>query len=262
MKRKKLLILFAVSCVIFLPGCSGQETEQTQESQRPAWLEEFYTANYEYRISNIIGEEGAEEETPIIEGKRTYSPYKEYAKDIQPGGPMVWSEMYSYEEGDKVSNIVKSIQGYWVKQETEMSYPYGYGEDLEFTKSGTADYNNIVCDVYTTEYTVDMAEVMNSYAGEELIADPVTAVVPQEYYVNPDTNQLVCIITDITDKNSKQSVVTFMANQGLTLEEATEQHGDTERFKKKLEILSYDDSMTIDIPSVDILTPEDMMPAE
>ena len=133
---------------------------------------------------------------------------------------------------------------------------------MEFTKTGTVDYNDIVCDVYTTEYTVDMAEVMNSLAGAEVITEPVTAVVPQEYYVNPDTNQLVCIITDITDKNSKQSIVVSMANQGLTLEEAAKRYDDNERFKEKMEILSYDDSMTIDIPDIDILTAEGLMSAE
>ena len=264
MKRKTLLVLFAVSCAILLPGCGGRETEQAQEAQQPAWLEEFYTGNYEYRQSHIIGEEGAEEENPTIEGKRISSPYKEYAKDIQPGGPMVWSEMYSFEEGGKAVNLVKSVQGYWVRQEVEIGHPYGYGEDLEFTKAGTEEYNGIVCDVYTTEYTEDMAEVMNSFAGEELITEPVTAVVPQEYYVNPETNQLVCVITDTTDKNKKQSMVVAMANQGLTLEEAAERYNDTEsgRFREKMEILSYDDSMTIDIPDVDILTAEDFMPAE
>lgn len=264
MKRKTLLVLFVVSCAILLPGCGGHETEpdQNQEAQQPAWLEEYYTGNYEYRQSNIIGEEGDEEENPTIEGKRISSPYKEYAKDIQPGGPMVWSEMYSYEEGDKAVNLVKSVAGYWVRQEVEMGHPYGYGKDLEFTKSGTVDYNNIVCDVYTTEYTEDMAEVMNSFAGTELITEPVTAVVPQEYYVNPDTNQLVCVITDVTDKNHKQSLVVLMANQGLTLEEASERYSDTERFREKTEILSYDESMTIEIPEVDILTAEDLMPTE
>ena len=264
MRRKTLLVLFAVSCTFLLPGCGGQETEQTMnlETRQPEWLEDFYTASYEYRKSNIIGEEGAEEETPIIEGKRISSPYKEYAKDIQPGGPTVWSEMYSYEDGDKASNIIKSVSGVWVKQEAEVEHPYGYGEDLEFTKTGTVDYNDIVCDVYTTEYTVDMTEVMNSLAGAEVITEPVTAVVPQEYYVNPDTNQLVCIITDITDKNSKQSIVVSMANQGLTLEEAAKRYDDNERFKEKMEILSYDDSMTIDIPDIDILTAEGLMSAE
>ena len=83
-----------------------------------------------------------------------------------------------------------------------------------------------------------------------------------EYYVNPDTNQLVCVITDVTDKNHKQSLVVLMANQGLTLEEASERYSDTERFREKTEILSYDDSMTIEIPEVDILTAEDLMPTE
>ncbi len=53
-----------------------------------------------------------------------------------------------------------------------------------------------------------------------------------------------------------------MANQGLTLEEASERYSDTERFREKTEILSYDDSMTIEIPEVDILTAEDLMPTE
>ena len=82
--------------------------------------------------------------------------------------------------------------------------------------------------------------------------------------MNTETKQLGCVITDTTDKNKKQSMVVAMANQGLTLEEAAERYNDTEsgRFREKTEILSYDDSMTIDIPDVDILTAEDFMPAE
>ena len=263
MKRKTLLVLFAVSCAVLLPGCSGRETEQVQdqEAQQPAWLEEFYTASYEYRITNIVSDEGTEQELPILEGKRINSPYRQYEKYINPLGLQAQSESYSYGDGEMVNTIVRNVQGDWTKQESKHDYPYGYGEDLEFTEGGTVDYNDIICDVYTTEYTGDMAEIMNSYAEEEVITEPLTAVIEQEYYVDQDTEQLVCMITDITDMNRKQQIAVFMVSKGITAKEA-EQYCDTGQIREKMEILSYDDSMTIDIPDVDILTAEDFMPAE
>lgn len=261
MKRKSIVVLIAVGCMVLLPGCGAKGKEKAQEqTQQPAWLEAFYNASYEYRISNITGEEEDEQVMPLIEGKRT--PSRQYEKVIEPGGPQVWSEAYSYVDGEKVTKLVKSVQGYWANQESERFYPYGYGENLIFKKSGTVDYNNIACDVYTTDYIVDMAEKVNEGAGEEVIKEPLTAEVSQEYYVDPAANQVLCLITDVADINSKQQTAVFMLSQGISAEEAEKQYGNTEKTREKMEILSYDDSMTIDIPDIDILTAEGLMSAE
>lgn len=255
MKRKMILVVFSAIFACLIPGCEGKETEGTteQETQQPEWLEEFYNSDYEYRITSITGDKDSEQETPMYEGKVIVSPYKRYQKVIYPEGSQVWTELYSYDDGGKVINLIKTVKGFWVKQEAERFYPEGYGKELKFTKSGTAEFNNTICDLYTTEYTVDVAEQVNENAGEEIIKDPLTAVVTQEYYVDPAAEQLTCLISDITDLNSKLLMSVYMANDGLSLEEAEKQYGDSETEKTKMEILSIDDSITIDIPSVETI---------
>lgn len=255
MKRKIVSGVLFIICTLLIAGCAEKETKETREekTQQPAWLEEVYNSDYEYRISSITGEEGSEQETFMYEGKVINSPYKHYQKVIYPGGSQVWTELYSYDTEGEITNLVKTVQGDWVKQRGERFYPDGYGKELKFVKSGTVEYNNTVCDVYTAEYVVDIAETVNENAGEEVISEPLTAVVSQEYYVDPSEDRLLCIISDITDMSSKQLMAMYMANDGLSLEEAEEQYGDTEKKKTKMEILSYDDSLTIDIPSIETI---------
>lgn len=237
------------------PDAARKKNGQPQEykTQQPAWLEEFYNASYEYRISHITGDGDPEQEIASIEGKRVNAPYRLYEKDISPDGAQVWTELYSYTDGDKVIRLVKSVQGYWVSQDAERFYPYGYGEDLELEKTGTAEYNNTLCDVYTAVYKVDIGETVNKQVGEEAIKEPLTAIITQEYYVDPDADQVLCLITDVTDMNSKQQISVLMLNEGLTAEEAEKQYGSAETAIEKLEILSYNDSLTIDIPSVETI---------
>ena len=78
---------------------------------------------------------------------------------------------------------------------------------------------------------------MNEGAGEEVIKEPLTAEVSQEYYVDPAANQVLCLITDVTDINSKQQTAVFMLSQGISAEEAEKQYGNTEKTREKMEIL-------------------------
>ena len=105
------------------------------------------------------------------------------------------------------------------------------------------------CDVYETEYTVDLAEQMNEDAGEEVISEPLTAVVTQKYYVDPGKDELIRVVTDLSDQTAKTEASVFMMSQGLSAEEALEKtSGD--QLQELIEITAYDDDLSIEIPDV------------
>ena len=143
-----------------------------------------------------------------------------------------------------------NVENDYVLQNTRRSYPYGYGSDLSLSKDRTEEYNGISCDVYTAEYTVDLTEQINQESEEAIITEPITAVVSQEYYVDPEQDQLLCMITDASDRQEKTEIANRVMNDNITVEEAQKLVSVDEVTKEKMEILSYDDSISIDIPEI------------
>lgn len=257
--KKILSLLLCTVSIIFLSACSGLEGEssdtdsinlfetETSDSTIPEWLTLFYDGNYEYLKSTIVLEEQDEKVLSIIEGKKVASPYTEYQNIIQPTQSS-WSEAYYYGEGDNVTALLNTANGY-ISQKIERSYPYGYGQKLEFVKDETIMYEETLCDVYTAEYMVNVAEELNQHSGKEQISDSLTAVISMVYYVDPKDNKLLCMITDISDLNKKTDIGMAMITNGLSLKEAQEESGTDVITKEKMEILSYDDNLSIDIPN-------------
>ena len=90
----------------------------------------------------------------------------------------------------------------------------------------------------------------NQETGEATITDPITAVVSQEYYVDPKQDQLLCMITDLTDQQEKTEIANRVMNDNITVEKAQKMVSLNEVTKEKMEILSYDDLISIDIPEI------------
>ena len=193
-----------------------------------------------------------EDEQEQLEMKKEYiqkiqTVVMEYVKVVEPGDS-VWSEAYFHGDGDEIEAILNTENGY-VTQQAKRGYPYGYGEELEFTEPEKEQLGDVECDVYETEYTVDLAEQMNEDAGEEVISEPLTAVVTQKYYVDPGKDELIRVVTDLTDQTAKTEASVFMMSQGLSAEEALEKtSGD--QLQELIEITAYDDDLSIEIPDV------------
>lgn len=208
------------------------------ESSRPKWLEIFYNANYAYRKSTVNINDNVEEVVNIFEGKITSSPYKQYERVIEPRDSIL-KEIYYHGSGKMVTAVLCTDDGS-TTQLASRPYPYGYDQDLTFKKDRVENYNEHTCTVYTTEYSEDLADIFNPDAG--------TAKISQEYYVDNESDRLLCIITDLTDLNNK----TESANLGS----AGESTGETQEQEPavstvhKLEILSYDDKISITIPDI------------
>lgn len=257
MKKRMICAVLLVSSLAVLSACgnkvenaekvSDTETQSSNDSV-PEWLESFYNSSYEYRKSTTVLENDIEDTIAVVEGKVAASPYKEYVKIVEPAGS-AWSEAWFYGDGDEINAILNTENGY-VRQDTRRSYPYGQGSELSLSKDRTEEYNGISCDVYTAEYTVDLAEEINQEVGETIITEPITAVISQEYYVDPEQDQLLCMITDSTDRQEKTEISNRVMNDNITAEEAQKLVSVDEVTKEKLEILSYDDSLEIEIPEI------------
>lgn len=252
-KRSMSMILAGLA--LFLTACGSQAPETNSpddssegadvQAELPAWLDKFYNGSYEYLNSTIDPETGTA--VTVMSGKRISSPYTEYVKVVEPGDS-VWSEAYFHGDGDEIEAILNTEDGY-VTQQTKRGYPYGYGEELEFTEPEKEQLGDVECDVYETEYTVDLAEQMNEDAGEEVISEPLTAVVTQKYYVDPGKDELIRVVTDLSDQTAKTEASVFMMSQGLSAEEALEKtSGD--QLQELIEITAYDDDLSIEIPDV------------
>ena len=252
---KRYMTMILAGLALFLTACGGQTPESNSsddpsegadvQAELPAWLDKFYNGSYEYLNSTIDPETGTA--VTVMSGKRISSPYTEYVKVVEPE-ESVWSEAYFHGDGDEIEAILNTDDGY-VTQQTKRGYPYGYGEELEFTEPEKEQLGDVECDVYETEYTVDLAEQMNEDAGEEVISEPLTAVVTQKYYVDPGKDELIRVVTDLSDQTAKTEASVFMMSQGLSAEEALEKtSGD--QLQELIEITAYDDDLSIEIPDV------------
>ena len=252
---KRYMSMILAGLALFLTACGSQTPETNSpddpsegadvQAELPAWLDRFYNGSYEYLNSTIDPETGTA--VTVMSGKRISSPYTEYVKVVEPGDS-VWSEAYFHGDGDEIEAILNTEDGY-VTQQAKRGYPYGYGEELEFTEPEKEQLGDVECDVYETEYTVDLAEQMNEDAGEEVISEPLTAVVTQKYYVDPEKDELIRVVTDLSDQTAKTEASVFMMSQGLSAEEALEKtSGD--QLQELIEITAYDDDLSIEIPDV------------
>lgn len=247
--NRKYAGMFILGASVFLTACGGQaagtDSAQTAEVQaeNPGWLDNFYNGSYEYVDSTINAETG--EADVVVSGKRISSPYSEYVKIVEPDESL-WSEAYYYGDGEEIEALIHMESGY-VTQQTKRGYPYGYGEELVFSDPVKETVDGIEYDVYETGYTVDLAEQMNEKSGEEVISEPLQAVVSQKYYVDPEKNELTRIVTDLTDQTAKTEASSLMMSRGISAEEAlAETSGD--QIHDVLEITAYDKDMTIEIP--------------
>lgn len=246
---KKMAALIVLGGVFFLMAC-GDKTAETNstdttdaQNEIPGWLKDFYNGGYEFKNSSIDLETGTA--SVVMSGKVTSSPYVQYVKVLEPQDSL-WSEVYYYGDGDEIEVLLKTDSGYVTQRQTRR-YPYGYGEELIFSDPLKETLDDVQCDVYETEYSVDVAEQANEDVGEEVISEPLTAVVTQKYYVDPEKDELIRIETDLTDLTAKTSASVFMMSQGISFDKAMKKVSDYQTMDV-YEITAYDDDLSIKIP--------------
>lgn len=193
MKKRKWILVSVVG--MMLAGCSDSHVAEEAVNR-------FYKENYTYlktttRADESFGEDGIYK--MVTAGTVTWEPYEEYYKVIEATDEVLFDEVYCYEEGKKIHTRI-GVGGQWVNQIQERSFPYGYGENLEFCYDRKEELDGDLFQVYKTKYKVPL-----SYACGDTGEKSVTAVVKQEYYIEEAEKTVRRIVTDLTDFNEKKA---------------------------------------------------------
>ena len=156
-----------------------------------------FVTDYTSRTDNYDGPEGYVNE----KGEKVSVPFRISDKD--------WTEAYSSGDGETVESTFRTADGL-MTQESERSYPYGYGENLEFTLDREETLDGVLCDVYRTEYT---RQVQDGFRK-------VDAAVKQEYYIDREKQQVAMIYTDLSEvqEGSTETLRIYNYNGDITIE--------------------------------------------
>mgnify|MGYP003289703247 CR=1 FL=1 len=167
----------------------------------------------------------------VMEGTYQADPYEEHVKVIE-AEDNIWDEAIYSGKGE-VINVKLHTDSGWIDAKAAKSVPYGYGENLKFTYIGDKELiNEMVCELYETEYTVNVAEQFANLKEE------LNAKISQKYYFRKDLDTFLRIETDLTDYRVKTAIVNDMAANGTSLEEATKnaENADSNKFIEIMEI--------------------------
>lgn len=220
---------------MLLTGCSG--SQQAEEA-----VNRFYEENYTYlktttRTDEVLGEDGIYK--MVTAGIVTWAPYEEYYKIVESTGEVAFDEVYCYEEGEIIHERI-GVNGQWVDQTKERSYPYGYGEKLKFRYDRKEELDGDIFKVYKSKYKVPLS-ISCGDTGEK----NVTAVVKQEYYIDEEERQVRRIVTDLTDLNEKKAELNQESNgenlMTVKINESSRKHGE----KEVLDIIKTGDEVEI-----------------
>ena len=216
--KKTFLLMLAGVMAFSMIACGGtdQEADEQQNQEQvseektgiAAVVDNLYHSNYEYEKTQttMLGEE---EIQVMYQGAYIASPYQEHVKVIEAPDEADWTEAYSSGDGETVESTFRTADGL-MTQESERSYPYGYGENLEFTLDREETLDGVLCDVYRTEYT---RQVQDGFRK-------VDAAVKQEYYIDREKQQVAMIYTDLSEvqEGSTETLRIYNYNGDITIE--------------------------------------------
>ncbi len=256
MKKIIYILLVVIICVVLLiVGImrnlnSNQEIlEINVESNEfmPYVLNNLYETDYEYTKEVLVSMPTYEIKT-IYEGQVLAKPYKEhievieYPQDIITNeGMFIYSEIYYYEEGNNISAIIVTDDEIVEQKGLKRNYPYGYREDITFSRLEDTSINGVELYSFQGEYLIDVGE---AYRLEELVA-----VINQTYYVNQDNFELIRYETDLTDYNKKLAMAMDVSLNGSTIKEAEENYKDySESYLEIVNIYNIGNVETFKLP--------------
>lgn len=233
---KKIFYIIILFLAVLLTGCTRSDNKK---SEIETAVQNFYKSNYEYEKITTKYVNG-EKKNVILEGKITHSPYREYIKATSSDVERSWSEGYFYGDGEVIQALIK-IDNEWQNTTMKIERPYGYGEDLIFDISENSSDSS---QIYYAKYTIDIGK---RYRLDETIE----ATINQKYYFDNNKKQLTCIETDLTEYNEKVFIANDISANGVSLETAQKDLENAGNLSEteQLNILNYNDSMVIELPS-------------
>ena len=247
--KKKWLCLSVIGALL-LAGC-GQETpppagsgepkkpdgavqqlpEDTLDAQKI--VTDFFASPYAYEITTEehLGDDPGAPAPAAAEGKIIPSPYREY---------QMIDDIEIFYEGDGELVTVMTRRGVnWVRTEEYRSYHFGFGQkDMTFTEISRQETTGQSSRVFAASYT----ETLTSLDNEDL---SLTAEISQMYFIDPDTEQVIRIETDLSDYTQKRLMLIDMADNGTSEADAAAKVADISK-KEIMNITAYGDDVVID----------------
>ena len=133
----------------------------------------------------------------------------------------------------------------WRTTKLQRERPYGYGETLTvLDENGKDTIDGTPVQVVKTRYTTDLAVPQSDVV--------LTADINQTYYIDTETQQLVRIVTDLTDLNRETQMLNDIMANGVTPDEAEANLKDTPLIccTETLDIRPYGETMTAEQPDM------------
>lgn len=233
---KKILLYLLIACNLILISCadsSSPDIKKIKDSVR-----HFYDSGYDYKQNILSYENGKLVSEEIIEGQVLQYPYREHAKRLTSEGKRTWDEIY-------YSNSKSYIltDGKLQKTKLELSKPAGYQEKITFKepRESTLDGKTVLS--YDAVYIIDIGK---SYG----LKKNLKAVIKQEYLLDPKTNILLEIKTDLSEQYRLNEIAANMSASRMSYEEAvkaSEKNADRQNIEE-LYIYNYRNPTAFDMP--------------
>lgn len=216
-KKRYLLIVLMVLVILLGNGCGKEEEEGPKMS-----IEEIVAKHYEqdFNYTKVItvqdGPDGISFEVALT-GEYQHDPYKEYLTidfkhsdiDYSP-----WTEERF--SGDEELVFKETVTNNGVREEyVQRPYYPGYITDVSYAFVEETRLNGDKVDLYNAEYIVDVAEEYGIANNE------ITAVIKQEYYIDPIENQIVKIVTYYEDYHDKINLINHSDGSGAYYSQET-----------------------------------------
>ncbi len=253
LKNKKFIVIGLFICltlvVVALYPMISEKTERLDPNSEPQefmtkLLSEFYKTDYEYTKTTTVQTSDYESKSVYI-GQVFNNPYKEHIvlvessdygiKPETDSGTKLSTdpEIYYYEEKpDEITAKIINEKGEFEQFDVERIYPFGYGEDINFTKLEDTLLEDKPVYVFQGEFTVDIGDLYD-------LDSELNSNVSQIYYVSKDTQQLVRIESDLTDYNVNNIIASKAVLQGTSVEVEKANYTQTnESLKQVLDINS------------------------
>lgn len=251
---KKQWICIPLLAAFLLTGCGqtaqSDKTGSASDTEQPVSIDqiaaEFFASDYEYTKTTVQYTESDGEEAgqkTVLEGAVIQSPYQESVRVVESTTPDTWTEAYYSGDGETVDAMLLTNGG-WTRTQVRRERPYGCDQKLTFAETGKQKQSGRSVTVYTTDYTVDI----DTHTGDDPI---LSAVISQTYYVDAQTQKLICIVTDLTDLDRKTQMMNDITANGVTAEQAEKNLADTEipRRIETLDIHAYGEAVNIASPA-------------
>ncbi len=263
LKNKKFIVIGLFICLILvvvaLYPMIFDKTERLDPNSEPQefmsnLLSEFYKSDYEYTKTTIVQASDYESKSVYL-GQVFNNPYKEHILLTESSDygikPEIESEtklsavpeIYYYEENpDEFTARIINEKGEFEQFDIERVYPFGYGENINFTKLDDTVLEDKPVYAFQGEFTVDIGELYD-------LDSVLNSNVSQIYYVSKDTLQLVRIASDLTDYNVNINIATKAVFQGTSVEVEKANYTQTnESLKQVLDIYNIGKPSNFEVP--------------